>query len=171
MRIFARPLAFALLLALGACRSTPESAPPDKAPAASVRSLPKPERLPATARPLWAHKRQRPGAALRDRLWAGLFHAHQSTREIALEIASEPRLARPVERDATELNALLPDAFFDLQDELLQRATDVAQLAAREDSAALANAIGGLTSTCVRCHAAYLGEGSVEASAPDDPRD
>jgi hypothetical protein len=147
------------LLALPACQ-TSASVPP--VPAA--RELPRPERLPARARALLDERMQRHGAAMSDMLWAALFLDYPSAKEIAEEIATEPRLARPLERDASEANALFPDRFFDLQDDLVRAAGEVARAAEARDAARLADTMGRLSATCIHCHAAYL-EGP-EAAKP-----
>jgi hypothetical protein len=75
------------------------------------------------------------------------------------EIFDEPTLARPVTGD--ELNGLLPERFFELQDALRSQARKVVDAAARRDSAQLASGFGELTKTCITCHDVYL-RGSVQ---------
>lgn len=75
--------------------------------------------------------------------------------ELGRDIGGDANLARPLTGDATELNALVPEAFFTLQDQLRVEARAVAEAAARQDGEALAGAYGRLSATCVRCHAAF----------------
>jgi cytochrome c556 len=157
-------LASTLGAALGACQAG--GAASDRG---SPRAMPRPERLPAAARALLDQRMQRHGAAMSDMLWATLFLDHDSAREIAVEIASEPRLARPFERDATQLNALMPERFFELQDELVANAEALAKVAETRDADGLAEAMARLTSTCIRCHSAYLGEPAAEPQPAATP--
>lgn len=146
-----------LALALAACQSTgAQNACPEAKPAPAKWSMPAPAHLPQAARAILAERMQRHGAAMTDMVWAALFLDYDSAADIAQEIASEPRLARPFSRDASELNALLPESFFALQDELAARAEEVARVAPTKDPAALSASVGRLTDTCMRCHSAYL---------------
>ena len=93
-----------------------------------------------------------------DLVWAMLFVDDDSVAEIAENIATQPRIARPTTNDATELASRLPTSFFDLQDELVTTAERLSKEARAKDVANMAYAYGALTATCVRCHAAYLSE-------------
>lgn len=99
---------------------------------------------------------------------AVLFLEHDAAKVLAGQIAAEPRLAQPMRGASAELNSLVPPRFFELQDELRQRAQAVARAAAAGDDAQIAKAYGALTETCVRCHAAFLNEvpGSAEGERP-----
>ena len=68
-------------------------------------------------------------------------------------ILDEPRVARPLSGDATELNALLPARFFTLQDELREELQTLRSAAAAHDADAVADAFAATTRTCVHCHA------------------
>jgi len=131
--------------------------------AGALAEEPKPRvapKLPAAARAILV---ERMGNHRQDmtRLHAAvLFLEHDAARALAEQIAAEPRLARPADGAAAELNSLVPPRFFELQDELKQRALTVAAAAAKGDDAAIAQAYGALTSTCVRCHAAFLNDPS-----------
>jgi hypothetical protein len=80
------------------------------------------------------------------------------------EIFDEPALARPITGD--ELNGLLPEAFFELQDALRASARRVVEAAARKDGAKLAEEFSGLSRTCVACHALYLNAASASERPP-----
>lgn len=68
-------------------------------------------------------------------------------------IFDEPALARPLSGD--ELNTLLPERFFVLQDELRQRAKQLVIASGRSDRAAVAAEFAALSRTCVDCHQVY----------------
>ena len=73
----------------------------------------------------------------------------------AQALADDSTLARPLTGDATELNTLLPERFFDLQDELRARAHSVGEAAKRRNAADVAATYGRMSETCVHCHASY----------------
>lgn len=149
-----RHLALPLLAVLAACQTTP---PPAEGPAPKG-ALPSPARLSATARRLISNRMQQHGAAMGDLVWASLFLDYKSASELAREISEQPRLARPLSRDASELNSALPPGFFDLQDELAKQAGHLATEAEARDPARLSTALGALTDTCLRCHSTYLSD-------------
>jgi len=71
-------------------------------------------------------------------------------------LLAEPRLARPITRDATELNATLPPRFFELQDDLYTQLQQIRTACAARTPEALATGLAGAMRTCVQCHDAYL---------------
>jgi cytochrome c556 len=75
----------------------------------------------------------------------------------AKAVAADANLARPLGGDATELNTLLPDKFFQYQDDLRKNAGVLAAAAERMDALQVADAYGHLSESCVRCHAVYRG--------------
>src|SRR5262252_8809726 len=89
-------------------------------------------------RKLLADRMLNHGSDMSDLLWATLFLDEDSVRDIAQHIQDTPRFARPIEKDATELNSSLPQEFFELQDELVARANDLAELAASHDANGMA---------------------------------
>src|SRR5262245_51703134 len=70
-------------------------------------------------------------------------------------IASDVNLSRPISRDATELNASLPEKFFVRQDELRAGARALAAAARDLNPYRVANAYGRLSQGCVSCNADY----------------
>ena len=70
------------------------------------------------------------------------------------EIFDEPALARPLAGD--ELNGLLPERFFVLQDKLRARARRLVTASLNNDRAALADEFAALAKSCVACHQVYL---------------
>lgn len=81
---------------------------------------------------------------------------YEGAAELADELVDEPPLGRPLPEDRESLNAMLPAAFFDYQDQLRARATVLGQAARAKDRAQLVATFGNLAETCVACHAAYL---------------
>jgi len=81
---------------------------------------------------------------------------YDMARAAAQRISAEPRLVRPIVGGDEDLNALLPERFFVLQDEARLRAQAIATAAEKRDNKALAESYGRLMETCVACHAAYL---------------
>lgn len=72
------------------------------------------------------------------------------------EIFDEPSLGRPLAGD--ELNGLLPERFFVLQDELRAQARRLVAASGRHDRAAVADEFATLSKTCIKCHEVYLGQ-------------
>jgi hypothetical protein len=69
-----------------------------------------------------------------------------------------------------ELNALLPERFFELQKESRERARRLVAASSRHDRAAIADEFGALAKSCVACHATYLFEtGARNPRAEADP--
>jgi hypothetical protein len=70
------------------------------------------------------------------------------------EIFDEPALARPIAGD--ELNGLIPDRFFALQDELRARARSLVAASGRHDRDAVAEEFAALARSCVSCHQVFV---------------
>ena len=143
-------LSAALLLLL--CAAAPASDGSGKREAPSRTE----DRLPAGARMLLLERmgnHRFDAARLHESV---LLLDHERTKEVATQIAAEPRLAPPTQGAAEELNSLVPPRFFELQDELAQRARALASAASKGDAEGVARAYGAVTETCVRCHAVYL---------------
>jgi hypothetical protein len=70
------------------------------------------------------------------------------------ELLDEPSLARPVSGD--ELNGVLPERFYTLQDEVRNRARQLIVASNRHDRGAVANEFAALAKACVTCHEIYL---------------
>ena len=73
----------------------------------------------------------------------------------ATSVASDASLSRPLTGDATELNSMLPDKFFQYQDQLREQAGGLAKAAQQKSAFGVADAYGRLSETCVKCHASY----------------
>jgi len=125
-----------------------------------TRSIPRgpelaaPEHIPPAARAVIASKMRRHAQQLPVLVSEVAVLDYDGVAKTAGEIFDEPQIARPLTGD--ELNGLLPERFFVLQDALRTSARQVVEAAARRDSARLAGAFGDLTKTCVSCHDVYL---------------
>jgi hypothetical protein len=111
-------------------------------------------RIPPAARAVIASKMRRHREQMAALIMNVVVLDYDGVGRTAGEMFDEPALARPIAGD--ELNGLLPEAFFQLQDGLRAHLRQVVVAAAEHDPARLANAFGEATRTCVTCHAAYL---------------
>ena len=145
---------FAAMVGVLGCQTVPATKPVQRPPA----TLAAPSSLPETARVLISQRMENHGFEMSNLVWATLMFDRSSASRITQSILAEPRLARPLQRDSSELNSALPAAFFDLQDRWVEAARNLERVAS--DSAStpgqLGDAFGALTRTCVNCHAVYL---------------
>jgi hypothetical protein len=118
--------------------------------------LPTPDYIPETARALLRKKMERHGQDARELMFGVTLLQYDVAKAAAQRISSEPRLVRPIAGGEDDLNSLLPERFFVLQDESRTRAQAVAIAAEKKDDKALADSYGRLVETCVACHSAYL---------------
>lgn len=151
--LLASLLTLGLVVQAGAAEPTSS-----KKPARSSKpSLPAPDYLSAEARATLRKKMTRHGQAMTDLMLGVTLLQYEAAGAAASRIVNEPRIARPVpgEEGENELNALLPERFFVLQDEARNRAQAVQEAAQKRDDTALAESFGRLTETCVSCHSVY----------------
>ena len=113
-----------------------------------------PERIPPAARAVIRVKMRRHAEQLPALISSVVVLDYDGVARAAGEIFDEPALARPITGD--ELNGLLPERFFVLQDALRTAARQVVTAAAKRDGVQLPGAFGKLTETCVSCHDLYL---------------
>jgi hypothetical protein len=122
--------------------------------------LPEPGNIPSAARQVLRSKMGRHDLQMRTLLSRVVLLDDDGTARAAGEIFDEPALARPLAND--ELNRLLPERFFELQDELHARAKKLVVASQAHDRRAEAEEFAALTKTCVACHDVYLHDaGSV----------
>jgi cytochrome c556 len=133
--------------------SQAESAPGTAAPR---RELGERKGLPPAVRGALADRMGRHGEQLTFLLADVVLLDYEAAAELADDLVSEPPLGRPIPGDTDSLNALLPAAFFDYQEQLRARAIRLGQAAKAKDRAELVAAFGTVAETCVGCHAAYL---------------
>ena len=146
-------------LTLGGC--SPSSPPPNPPPAKAL--IPETlalqgnaQYLPEHARAILKKRMGRHAARTHDLLIAVTTLNFLEAREHASALIEEPQLARPLDGDATMLNALLPEALFESQDALIAACRHIALSASHRNPRELATAFGDLAKACVQCHAAYL---------------
>jgi hypothetical protein len=151
------PVVFMGLASLGLVMQAQASEPtPPKKASKPAASLPAPDYMPAGARAALRKKMARHGQAMTDLMLGVTLLQYDVASAAAGRIVNEPRLSRPVPGGDDELNSLLPERFFTLQDELRSRAQAVQDAAKKRDDPVLAESFGRMTETCVGCHSAYL---------------
>lgn len=114
--------------------------------------------IPPTARAVLHERMVRHGEDADALLHAAIRLDRPAVKGATARILSEPWLARPT-GSATpgQLNAELPPRFYDLQDQLRRHTYAAGTAADAMDDHALAKEVGQLTTTCIECHANYLG--------------
>jgi len=125
--------------------------------------LPEPASLPPAARQVIKSKMGRHDTQMRRLVSSVIVLDEDGVARVAGEIFDEPALARPVAGD--ELNGMLPERFFVLQDDLKSRARALVIATQQHNRVALADEFAALTKSCVACHDTYLNE-SGAAAAP-----
>jgi len=116
--------------------------------------LPEPSSIPAPARQAIKAKMGRHDVQMQALVSRLILLDADGVARVAGEIFDEPSLARPIGGD--ELNGLLPERFFVLQDELRARARRLVTASANKDRRSMAEEFGALAKSCVDCHATYL---------------
>jgi len=132
-------------------------------PTAHQDLLPAPTALPPAARQVLKSKMGRHDTQMRRLVSSVIVLDDDAVARVAGEIFDEPALARPVAGD--ELNGMLPERFFVLQDDLRSRARALVIATQQHNRAALADEFAALTRSCVTCHDAYLNESGAAAGA------
>lgn len=118
--------------------------------------LPAPVAIPPLARQIVKSKMGRHEAQMQALMSKVVLLDTDGIARLAGEIYDEPALARPVEGD--ELNGVLPEKFFVLQDELRARAKRLVLATQAGNHARIADEFAGLAKGCVTCHQVYLHE-------------
>jgi hypothetical protein len=126
-------------------------------------TLQQPAHIPPAARQVLRHRMDRHSDQMRELVMRVVLMDDDAAARIAGEIYDEPMLARPIGGD--ELNGMLPDRFFTLQDELKARSRRLVEALARKDRPAISEEFGALAKSCVACHEAYLHEPPARAAA------
>jgi hypothetical protein len=119
-----------------------------------IEKLPEPTYLPPAARQVLKGRMERHGGEMRELVMRIILMDDDGAARVAGAIYDEPTLARPLAGD--ELNGMLPERFFVLQDELKASAKRTVGALARGDHAAIGDELAALTKSCVVCHDAYL---------------
>jgi hypothetical protein len=140
------------------CSTTGQRPPPDARPTSvaaplSTRLLP-PADLPGPVRQVLQSLMAQHRSDMTDLVAASMGVLYEDMARAADRVAATS-ISRPLTGDATELNAFLPARFFDLQDELVLRARNLAGAARQHDRATTASAYAAISETCLNCHAIY----------------
>ena len=149
----------AALLPLAACATPPAYQPPQRTQAARAVETPRrtdpPEPLSPAARELLKVRMASHGRDMNDLVSAIMVLDYLRIEQRGDQIADDVSLARPVSRDATELNASLPEKFFVHQDKVKVEARALSDAARAHNPYRVAEQYGRLSEGCVRCHADY----------------
>jgi len=113
-----------------------------------------PERLSPAVRAVVRTKMNHHGDQLTTLVSRVVLLDYDGIARAAGAIFDEPMLARPTAGD--ELNAALPERFFQSQDALRVAAKQLVAAAALRDRPKLAESFAALTKTCLQCHDLYL---------------
>jgi len=110
--------------------------------------------LAPAARQVVRTKMARHDLQMRELLTRVVLLDDEGVARVGGEVFDEPSLARPVAGD--ELNGLLPERFFALQDELKARARRLVIASGKHDRAAIADEFSALSKSCIACHQVFL---------------
>lgn len=147
-------------LALGlSCASKEANQPPQMEQLTHAISAPErpspPEPLSPQAKAILTDRMASHAEDMSDLVSAIMLLEYSRIITDADKIASDVNLARPISRDATELNAGLPEKFFVRQDDLKAAAQALGEAARSGNPYRVAEAYGRVSETCVRCHADF----------------
>jgi hypothetical protein len=117
--------------------------------------LPEPGYLPGDALDALHRHMNHHGADMTELAWDVILLDYDATRARADRVAAEPALANGL-TDGARLRQVLPNRFYQLQDDMLAAAVGLSQAALSRDSHAMATAYGRLATGCVDCHRVYL---------------
>lgn len=116
--------------------------------------LPVAPAMPSAARQIVRSKMERHEAQMKALISRVVLLDDDGVARVAGEIFDEPALARPIAGD--ELNGLIPERFFALQDELRERARQLVIASGKHDREAVANEFAALAKSCVSCHQVFV---------------
>jgi cytochrome c556 len=155
---------------LAACATQAPTQPPQQAQLARAVATPDrpgpPEPLSAPARAILKSRMASHARDMGDLVSAIMILDYKNIGEGADRIAADVNLSRPLTHDATELNAALPEKFFERQDELRAQAKALAQASRELNPYRVAEVYGHLSEACVRCHADFRPGEPARAPAP-----
>ncbi|MGZ3438347.1 MAG: hypothetical protein ACXVDD_02480 [Polyangia bacterium] len=123
---------------------------------APERHLPPVERLSDAARGALATQMHSHARGMMELVSTATVLDYDAVVASAQRLLEEPRIARPLTGDASELNAVLPPRFFALQDELRGDLQALKLAASSREPEALADTFAATSKTCIRCHQSYL---------------
>jgi hypothetical protein len=118
--------------------------------------LAKPDYLSELARQMLRRRMERHGRDMTTLMTGVVLLKREVVQSLASNLAGEPRITRPLPDSRDDLNSALPERFFVLQDELRDRARQLADTARSGKDKELGESFARLTQTCVACHSTYL---------------
>jgi cytochrome c556 len=157
-----RRLAMLVAMVLGTqgaqAQEKPKAAPVPRKPAEAKGEdgLSKPDYLSELARQMLRRRMERHGRDMTTLMTGVVLLKREVVQSLASNLAAEPRITRPLPDSRDELNTALPERFFVLQDELRDRARQLAETAKSGKDKELGESFARLTQTCVACHSTYL---------------
>jgi cytochrome c556 len=159
--------------ALGpSCATQSASQPPQQAQLAQAIAAPDrtgpAEPLAPTARAMLKERMAAHARDMGELVSAIMLLEYDGIAARADKIAGDVSLSRPTTKDATELNASIPEMFFVRQDDLKAAARNLADAARARNPYRVAEAYGRVSETCVRCHADF--RPSLPDAQPEAPR-
>ena len=116
--------------------------------------LPASTALPPAARQVVRSRMGRHEAQMKALVSRVVLLDNDGVARVGGEIFDEPTIARPIAGD--ELNGLIPERFFVLQDELRARARQLVVATQKHDSDAVAAEFAALAKSCVGCHQVFV---------------
>ncbi len=161
LRCTAAIASIALIVSLASCDLVPDAQATPTAPAndgehKAIRKLLRDKPFPVEARKILNARMQQHAANMEQLLWSALVLDYPSIEKSAEGIASAPKILRPTAGPQDPLNSLLPERFFDLQDQLYGNAGKLAIAAKQRNDKAIAESFSALGATCMSCHSLYL---------------
>ena len=126
--------------------------------------LPVSTAIPPAARQIVRTKMARHDLQMRELLTRVVLLDDDGVARVGGEVFDEPSLARPLAGD--ELNGLLPERFFVLQDELKARARRLVIASQKRDHEAIADEFAALAKSCIACHQVFLDGDRVASDRP-----
>jgi hypothetical protein len=116
--------------------------------------LPSSASIPPAARQVVRSKMARHEAQMKALVSRVVLLDDDGVARVAGEIFDEPALARPVGGD--ELNGLIPERFFLLQDELRERARQLVIASSGHNREAIASEFAAIAKSCISCHQVFV---------------
>jgi cytochrome c556 len=127
--------------------------PSDPLPAVATIELDHNDTLGDDARMMLQHWMGRHGTDVEELLWAAITLNYESTYEVASDLAQQVEGAQS---DLDDLGAEVSAQFHAMRDEYEQRLALIIEAATKRDAGATGEAFSSMTTTCMRCHQAYL---------------
>jgi hypothetical protein len=110
--------------------------------------------MPAPARQVVRSKMARHEAQMKALVSRVVLLDDDGVARVAGEIFDEPALARPIGGD--ELNGMIPERYFALQDDLRARARQLVIASSSHNREAIANEFAAIAKSCVSCHQVFI---------------